>query len=84
MLDDVRFALVDLETTGGQAANDQIMEVAVRQIDFSGGEERAWQSLIDPQCSIPSFIQGLTGISPSMVRGKPVFSDVQDLSLIHI
>ena len=36
MLDDVRFALVDLETTGGQAANDQIMEVAVRQIDFSG------------------------------------------------
>ena len=84
MLDDVRFALVDLETTGGQAANDQIMEVAVRQIDFSGGEEWAWQSLIDPQCSIPSFIQGLTGISPSMVRGKPVFSDVQDVLWSHL
>jgi DNA polymerase-3 subunit epsilon len=72
-----RFALVDLETTGGQANQDHIMEAAVRVI---GGEvDLEWQSLIDPLCSVPSFIQGLTGISTSMLRGKPRFSEVQEI-----
>lgn len=74
MLVNHRFALVDLETTGGQASDDQIMEVAVRLVDGSSGREVAWQSLIDPQCSVPPFIQGLTGIRQTMLRGKPVFS----------
>ena len=78
MLNDVRFALVDLETTGGQAAHDQIMEVAVRLLDFNGGVEQQWQSLIDPQCSVPPFIENLTGIRQSMLRGQPTFSAIQD------
>lgn len=78
MLNDVRFALVDLETTGGQAAHDQIMEVAVRLLDFNGGVEQQWQSLVDPQCSVPPFIENLTGIRQSMLRGQPTFSAIQD------
>ncbi|MDF1692937.1 MAG: exonuclease domain-containing protein [Zhongshania sp.] len=76
MLADYRFALVDLETTGGQAAHDQIMEAAVRLLD--GERELEWQSLLDPGCAVPAFIQGLTGIHTSMVRGKPSFSEVQE------
>lgn len=71
-----RFALVDLETTGGQAGQDQIMEAAVRVL--GGEQELEWQSLIDPACAVPSFIQSLTGISSSMLRGKPRFSEIQE------
>ncbi|MEX1670017.1 exonuclease domain-containing protein [Zhongshania guokunii] len=76
VLANYRFALVDLETTGGQADHDQIMEAAVRLID--GERELEWQSLLDPGCAVPSFIQGLTGIHSSMVRGKPSFSQVEE------
>lgn len=76
VLSGLRFALVDLETTGGQAKQDHIMEAAVRVV--GGDVDLEWQSLIDPLCSVPSFIQGLTGISNSMLRGKPQFSDVQE------
>lgn len=78
MLDSYRFALLDLETTGGQARDDQIIEIAMRLVDGSGCHLDQWQSLVDPQCGIPSFIQGLTGISPAMLRGKPTFAEVQD------
>ena len=78
MLDQYRFALVDLETTGGQARDDQIMEIAIRLDDGCGRSLGQWQSLVDPQCSIPFFIQNLTGISPASVRGQPRFADVVD------
>ena len=76
MLANYRFALVDLETTGGQANQDHIMEAAVRLID--GERDIAWESLIDPVCTVPSFIEGLTGIRSSMLRGKPRFAEVQE------
>jgi DNA polymerase-3 subunit epsilon len=75
MLNGVLFALVDLETTGGQAAHDEIMEVAVRLVGDS--VDSSWQSLLDPRCAVPSFIQGLTGISPSILKDKPTFNAVQ-------
>jgi DNA polymerase III subunit epsilon len=76
MLSGLRFALVDLETTGGQHAHDEIMEVAVRLV--GEGVDDSWESLLDPLCSVPTFIQGLTGISQAMLRGKPTFAAVQD------
>ncbi|CAA0082920.1 exonuclease domain-containing protein [Zhongshania aliphaticivorans] len=78
MLDQYRFALVDLETTGGQPREDQIMEVAIRLEDSRGHTLGQWQSLVDPQCSIPFFIQNLTGISAATVRGQPRFAEVVD------
>ncbi|CAA0078245.1 Putative bifunctional exonuclease/endonuclease protein [Zhongshania aliphaticivorans] len=76
MLDNVCFALVDLETTGGQASHDQIMEIAVRLV--GEGVNDHWESLLDPMCGVPRFIQGLTGITPAMLKGKPTFTDVQN------
>jgi DNA polymerase-3 subunit epsilon len=66
---------VDLETTGGMAASDRITEVGIVELDAQG-RMTEWSSLVDPQMSIPSFIQGLTGITNEMVAGAPTFEQL--------
>lgn len=73
----MRFAFVDIETTGGRATRDRITEIAIKVID-EGKIVEQWQSLVDPECSIPPFIQNLTGINNAMVQAAPVFSDVAE------
>ncbi len=69
------FLLLDLETTGSDPVRDRITEIAALRID--DGQVRArWQSLVDPGCPIPPFIQRLTGISDAMVADAPRFADV--------
>ncbi|WP_296044984.1 exonuclease domain-containing protein [uncultured Alteromonas sp.] len=71
------YVVVDIETTGGQAAYHRITEVGM--VKLIGGEEVArWQSLINPQRHIPSRITQLTGISDDMVAGAPVFAEVAE------
>lgn len=70
-LRELTFCVVDLETTGGSAANGagitEIGAVAVR-----GGEVLGeFQTLVNPQASIPPFIAVLTGITDSMVASAP-------------
>ena len=69
------FAIVDIETTGGSAANSGITEIAILQHD---GEKITgqWSSLLNPQQFIPSHITALTGITNSMVAHAPVLSEV--------
>lgn len=68
-------AIVDLETTGANASHDRITEIAVIEVD--GGEVRSeWNTLVNPQTSIPAFIQSLTGISNEMVAGAPTFAEL--------
>ena len=66
---------VDIETTGGNAVRDRITEIAI--ITMSGGElVSEWSTLINPEISIPSNIQRLTGISNDMVMDMPSFQDI--------
>ena len=67
--------MLDLETTGGQAAKDRITEIAAVRVE-AGVEVRRWSTLVNPGISIPPFIQGLTGISDGMVRNAPSFDEV--------
>ncbi|MBS1588230.1 MAG: GIY-YIG nuclease family protein [Bacteroidetes bacterium] len=69
------FAIVDIETTGGHAASSGITEIA---IVISDGKKvlHVYETLINPQQSIPPFIQSLTGINDQMVRNAPLFSEV--------
>lgn len=67
-------AFVDLETTGATATADRITEVGIVLVDESGVSE--WSTLVDPETSIPGFIQSLTGITDAMVRGAPTFGQV--------
>lgn len=75
---------VDLETTGATATADRITEVGIVEVNEEG-EVREWSSLVNPETSIPPFIQGLTGITDEMVAGAPTFAQLADevLSRLH-
>lgn len=67
---------VDLETTGADAQRDRITEIGVVEVGPDGISE--WDTLVDPQASIPPFIQGMTGITEEMVRGQPTFESLAE------
>ena len=69
------FAIVDIETTGGNNATGRITEVAIFLFDGTKIVDE-FASLINPECSIPPFITNLTGISNEMVANAPRFHEV--------
>ena len=69
------YAIVDIETTGGYAANNDITEVAIVLHDGATVTGR-YETLIKPSRPIPYFIQRLTGISNDMVAVAPRFDEV--------
>jgi DNA polymerase III subunit epsilon len=74
---------LDLETTGATPLRDRITEIAL--VRFENGVEVArWQTLVNPQTSIPPFIQQLTGITNEMVKDAPTFSEVADKLLAYL
>jgi len=69
------YAVVDIETTGGNAEGSRITEIAV--IIHNGVEVTdRWETLVNPQQHIPLYITALTGISNEMVYEAPLFQDV--------
>ena len=72
---DSPLAIVDLETTGAHPVHDRITEIAV--IEVQAGEIRSeWNTLVNPETSIPPAIQALTGITNAMVKDAPTFADL--------
>lgn len=69
------YAIVDIETTGGYASDNQMIEIAVAIFD---GEKviETFESLLNPGRKIPPYIAGFTGISDSMVAEAPSFKDI--------
>lgn len=69
------YAIVDIETTGGYAANNDITEVAIVLHD---GEKviKRFESLIKPSVAIPHYIQVLTGITYDLVKDAPSFDEL--------
>ncbi len=70
-----KYAIVDLETTGTSAHNGRITEVGIVLFD---GEKiiDTFETLINPERSIPWEITRITGISNEMVREAPKFYEV--------
>lgn len=69
------FVALDLETTGVNAASDQIIEIGmVRVID--GKIEKEYNQLIYPGFEIDARITNLTGITNEMVGDKPKISEI--------
>lgn len=69
------YAVIDIETTGGNAARERITEIAV--FVYDGAKiVREFQSLINPECNVPPFITRLTGISNEMLRDAPKFFEI--------
>ena len=71
----LEYAIVDIETTGGNAESSRITEIAVIIHDGQKIIER-WESLINPERNIPQYIFALTGISNEMVWEAPTFANV--------
>ncbi|WP_294825237.1 exonuclease domain-containing protein [uncultured Flavobacterium sp.] len=71
------YAIVDIETTGGNASGSRITEIAVLLHDGTSITGR-WETLINPQKEIPAPIFALTGISNEMVRHAPIFDDIAE------
>jgi DNA polymerase-3 subunit epsilon len=71
-----RIAFIDLETTGANPAHDRITEIGIVEVD--GESVSRWSTLVNPERSIPEFIQHMTGISNAMVADAPRFDAVAD------
>lgn len=69
------YAIVDIETTGGYAANHRITEIAIFYHDGLQITD-TFHSLINPGRNIPYYITGLTGITSEMVFSAPSFKEV--------
>ncbi|MEM9143399.1 MAG: exonuclease domain-containing protein [Bacteroidota bacterium] len=73
------YTIVDIETTGNGIQGNRITEIAIFKYDGHALVDE-FTSLVNPECPIPYFITGLTGIDDTMVRDAPTFSQlVQDI-----
>lgn len=73
----IEYAIVDIETTGGNAGGSRITEIAILIHDGKEVVER-WETLVNPQKDIPPPIFALTGINNEMVRDAPTFDRIAE------
>ncbi|MCB9265331.1 MAG: GIY-YIG nuclease family protein [Lewinellaceae bacterium] len=69
------YAIVDLETTGGRASRDKVIEIAIVLHDGTKTLD-TYSTLINPECYVPYGITQLTGITQDMVQDAPRFYEV--------
>lgn len=69
------YAILDIETTGGQFNEEGITEIAIYRFD---GHEIVDQfiSLVNPEKPIQPFVVKLTGINNAMLQSAPKFYEV--------
>lgn len=69
------YAILDIETTGGQYNEEGITEIAIYRFD---GHEVVDQfsSLVNPERPIQPYVSKLTGINDNMLRRAPKFYEV--------
>lgn len=77
----LRFAVVDVETTGGRPSHgDRITEIAIVRV-HDGRIVDVYETLVNPERAIPPMITQITRITHDMVRDKPVFGRIaQDVA----
>lgn len=71
------YAIVDIETTGGYAAANGIIEICIKIFD---GEKiiEEFETLVNPNQNIPRYIQAFTGINNEMVQDAPGFEEIAE------
>ena len=70
-----KYAIIDIETTGGLIKRDKITEVAIVIHDGNKIID-TYETLVNPERSIPEFISRMTGITNEMVQEAPRFFEV--------
>ena len=69
------YAIIDIETTGGQFNEEGITEIAIYKFDGSEVVDQ-FISLVNPEKPIQPFVVNLTGINNAMLRSAPKFFEV--------
>lgn len=69
------YAVLDIETTGGQFNEEGITEIAIYKFDGNQIVDQ-FISLVNPEMEIQPFVVKLTGINTSMLRLAPKFYEV--------
>ncbi len=69
------YAIIDIETTGGNASRERITEIAIF-IHDGNRVINEYSTLVNPECKVPPFVARLTGISDEMLRDAPKFYEV--------
>ena len=70
------FAVVDVETTGGSPWHGHRVTEVAAVIVRGGRVVDRFESLVNPERSIPPFITRLTHITQAMVRDQPTFREI--------
>ncbi len=73
----LEYAIVDIETTGGNASGSRITEIAIIIHDGKNVIDR-FETLVNPEKEIPISIFALTGINNEMVSHAPIFDDIAE------
>ncbi len=71
----MKYAIVDIETTGGSPVTEKITEIAIYIFDGQQITDE-FCTLINPEKKIPYHISNLTGITNAMVADAPRFFEV--------
>ncbi len=69
------YTIVDIETTGNGIKGNKITEISIFKTDGKQIIDE-FTSLVNPECEIPYFITGLTGIDNFMVRNAPTLKEI--------
>ena len=76
-LSSLSWVVVDVETTGGNPyTGHRITEIAAVTVRGGRVEEAVFETLVNPERSIPPMITALTNITWEMVRDKPRFREI--------
>lgn len=74
-MQDLKLAIVDIETTGGSSPYDRIIEIGIIRVEENRVVE-TFSTLINPERSLSPFITDLTGITNEELERAPTFSEV--------
>ena len=71
----IRYSIIDIETTGGKFNQEKITEIAILRID-ENNMVHVFHKLINPTKKIQPFVEKLTRLSNKMLKNKPIFSEI--------
>jgi DNA polymerase III subunit epsilon len=76
ILGELEFVVLDVEAVHGRGIPARIIELGAYRVR-DGAILDEFQTLINPEASLPRFLANLTGITAEMLRTAPKFADIQ-------
>lgn len=68
---------LDIETTGSSPVNSRVLEIGALRIE-NGSIVDTFETFLQPETRVPSWITKLTGIHDEMVWDAPLFAGIAD------